>query len=289
MCSGGSAANFAVAISRLGLRSRFYGCVSNSKIGYELLEELKRDNVDVSYVQYSSRNPGIVLVILDSLGNKRMIYYPGANNDLPHYNIPQEIFNDVVHVHIAYYNLDFVCKILDICRRLNVSTSINFGGGIVREGLSRVSTLNTYKVNTIFLNYVELTKLTNQANVVSALHKLSRFLDNVDEIVVTLGSEGSIYFDNEDKFFVKVEAFRVENVVDTTGAGDTFAAAYIFSKLIGLEVNERLIFANAAAALKIMRKGARSTPTLSEVVKYLEGKCMSIAEKIKRLSLNTLK
>jgi len=88
----------------------------------------------------------------------------------------------------------------------------------------------------------------------------------VGELVITLGPRGAVAFDG--RRLLHVDAFKL-NAVDTTGAGDSFAAAYIAMFLRGMDLYEKLVFANAAAAIKVTRPGARSSPRRDEVVSFL--------------------
>ncbi|WP_255446890.1 PfkB family carbohydrate kinase [Sulfolobus sp. B1] len=90
-------------------------------------------------------------------------------------------------------------------------------------------------------------------------------------IVVKMGKKGArvITQDNEE---CVVESLEVEKVVDTTGAGDTFDAAFNISILEDRNVERALQLATVASGLKIMKIGGISSPTLEEVREYLRKK-----------------
>ncbi|NTV97171.1 MAG: carbohydrate kinase family protein [Thiobacillus sp.] len=86
-------------------------------------------------------------------------------------------------------------------------------------------------------------------------------------VVVTLGAAGSALFTTAGR--LDAPGFRVP-VVDTTGGGDCFHAAYLAAGNAGLEDVDRRLFANAAAALKVQHLGARGgLPTFSQVEEFL--------------------
>ncbi|WP_342765536.1 carbohydrate kinase family protein [Vulcanisaeta sp. JCM 14467] len=78
MGGGGSAANFSVAVARLGLGSRFLGSVGNDQFGDMLIRELESEGVDTRFIKrVSHERTGTVVVIVGLDGSKRMIRYPG--------------------------------------------------------------------------------------------------------------------------------------------------------------------------------------------------------------------
>ena len=87
-------------------------------------------------------------------------------------------------------------------------------------------------------------------------------------VVITLGEQGAVGFDGRE--FVREPAFKVK-VVDTTGAGDVFHGAYIFALLRKVSFRQRIVFANAVAALKCLELGGRKgIPHLTETIRFLQ-------------------
>lgn len=85
--------------------------------------------------------------------------------------------------------------------------------------------------------------------------------------IVTKGSKGVMIFQNGEK---EISGYKVE-VVDTTGAGDTFNGALAYSLSLGIELEEACRFANAAGALSVTKLGAQGgMPTKQEVEEFLE-------------------
>ncbi len=82
MGGGGSAANFSVAVARLGLGSRFLGSVGNDQFGNMLIKELESEGVDTRFIKrISHEKTGTVIVIVGLDGSKRMIRYSGLTWD----------------------------------------------------------------------------------------------------------------------------------------------------------------------------------------------------------------
>lgn len=262
---GGSGANFAVAAARLGVRVKFIGAVGGDPLGELSLRELRQEGVDVTHVKrIPTLKSGVVVVLVHPDGGKRMVSYRGANLGLSPADLTPEKFAPVRHIHIATGRLELITRGKEIARELGASTSIAGGAALAKKGLE-VAKAAAAGADVFFLNYAEARALQLQG--LDAVEKLYRELA-VGELVVTLGSRGAVVHDGGR--LLHLDAFRV-NAVDTTGAGDVFAAGYIAMRLRGLGLYERLLFANAAAAIKVTRAGARSSPRFEEVVAFLEG------------------
>jgi len=262
---GGSASNFAVALSRLGIKSRILGYVGNDMIGDIVLNELRAEGVDVGLVRRAGGGAtGFVIVILGPGGVKRMIAHRGANLSLGVNDIDEASLAGSSHIHVALGRLDIIRRVSEVCKRLGMTLSLDGGSSLARQGLTEILD-SIVNIDVWFMNRAEAQRLTGLVDVRSAAEKLYGRA-GVNELVITMGEEGSLLMTRGELFHE--DAFDVEPI-DTTGAGDTFAAAYITAKLLGLEPRYRLVFANAAAALKVTRRGARSSPSMKEVLGFL--------------------
>lgn len=275
---GGSAANFAVQIAKLGARSRFIGATGSDMISDALLEDLRGAGVDVAWVKrISIERSGLVIVLIGPEGGKRMIEYRGANLGLTPDDLNANSLNGVNHLHLATSRLNIIEAGIRASREMGLSVSIDGGAGLATHGLEVLAPV-IKGVNVWFMNSVEASKLTNINDPVSAGLRIFNSVE-VNEVVVTMGARGAASITKDG---VKiVDAFKV-TPVDTTGAGDVFAASYVFAKLMGLDKGDRLIFANAASAIKVTRKGARSGPSLHEVLSFL--RAMGYGELVNEIS-----
>ena len=89
-------------------------------------------------------------------------------------------------------------------------------------------------------------------------------------IVIKQGERGASLYDG--KRFYMVPSERVERVVDTTAAGDTFSAAMTLEYLRGADIKSAIRYGAAAAAITVSREGASSSiPTLEEVIRFVGG------------------
>lgn len=262
---GGSGANFSVAVARLGLGSRFLGSVGNDQFGDVLVDELRREGVDVRFVKRISHDrTGTVLVLVGLDGSKRMIRYAGANLGLTPDDVTKDALDGVNHVHVALGRMEIIDAAKQLSKSLGLTISVDGGSPLAKKGLEVISEVMN-DVDVWFMNSFEARELGKNDNIAKAVNNIISRI-KVKELIVTLGSRGAMLFkDGEIKYS---DAFKV-TPVDTTGAGDVFAASYIVARLLDLDPMDRLIFANASASIKVTKRGARSAPRLRDVLDFL--------------------
>ncbi|RLE83058.1 MAG: carbohydrate kinase family protein [Thermoprotei archaeon] len=271
---GGSASNVAVALARLGMSSRILCCIGNDLEGKFLLNEFNKEHVDTRYIKVVDYvATGRVFIILTE-GGKRMIAYRGANKLLSANDLYDEVFREIEHVHVSGGKPEIALRAFSMAKSLSkATTSYDPGSTIARRGLGELSSIIAY-TDYLFLNELELEYLLKGAQI-SDLLKINPRV----QIILKRGARGSALILSGRR--VEAEAFNVR-VVDVTGAGDAFDAGYMAAVKMGLEPWERLIFANAVAGIKVSRRGARSSPKLSEVVEFLREKGLSdLAKKVR--------
>ncbi|MGC9180212.1 MAG: carbohydrate kinase family protein [Vulcanisaeta sp.] len=265
MGGGGSAANFSVAVARLGLGSRFLGSVGNDQFGDMLIKELESENVDTKFIKrISHEKTGTVIVIVGLDGSKRMIRYSGANLGLTPNDITNDAMNGVSHVHVALGRTEIIEVAKRIAKSMGLTVSVDGGTPLAKKGLDVIKDIMN-DVDIWFMNSFEARELGHSENVVKAAENIVSRV-RVRELIVTLGPRGALLLrDGEVKYS---DAFKV-SPIDTTGAGDTFAAAYTVASVLDLDPIDKLVFANATASLKVTKRGARSSPKLNEVLDFL--------------------
>ncbi|MGC4117832.1 MAG: PfkB family carbohydrate kinase [Myxococcales bacterium] len=116
-------------------------------------------------------------------------------------------------------------------------------------------------------------EITGEKDLERAMRKLQR-LSPEAVVCTTLGTQGCAALDGDE--LVRVPAFKVE-AVDTTACGDVFHAAFVCAALWRLPLREAMRFANAAAALKTLKLGARpGIPTRVEVESFLGAQAQAL-------------
>lgn len=250
---GGKGANQAVAAARLGGVVHMVANVGDDGFGEELLKNLQANSVNSEGVGICKDTATGIANILLSDGDNRIIVVSGANFKLTPAQIDamtEKIkASDLVLLQLEI-PLPTIMHTLEICKELGIPVLMNPApaGGFRQEFLPYVKYLtpNETECEQIFGTDME-TALENHPN----------------QLIVTLGSTGARFFDGKEH--VIVEAFK-SNVIDTTGAGDTFNGALAYAIVEGFNLEDAVKFANAAGSLSVEKFGAQGgMPTRKEV------------------------
>ncbi len=257
--SGGSASNFALAASKLGAKVTMIASVGDDTLGELYLRRMRDGGVDVDHVKVvDGRRTGIV-VVLNVLGeSRRMIESLGANAELGPKDImeKEEVLKVADEVHMASVGVPVARAVTELTKEV----SWDPGTRVLARNHYEVWNLLD-RVKRIFLNSKEAKILSGEDDLVEAAKRIGR--EGPDEVIIKKGSGGAIAW--ADGELIDVKAIEVK-VVDTTGAGDVFAATYLVSRHRGYDVLRSIRLANSAAALKISRPGTTlSLPSWDEI------------------------
>ncbi|TSB48429.1 ribokinase [Alkalicoccobacillus porphyridii] len=260
---GGKGANQAVAAARLGADVTMIGAVGNDHTGQALLEHLKKEKINTDFINvHQTVSTGMAQITVAEEDN-HIIIVPGANHAISKEQIESAV--DVIkEADIMLLQLEIPLEMVEYA----ASVATQFGVKVIlnpapaQELPGELIELCHY----ITPNETELTELTGETDIIKGTQKL--LSASVDAVVVTLGSMGASYRrakDNENTNIVGIHA----EVVDTTGAGDTFNGALAVALAEDSELEKAVPFANAAAALSVTKFGAQSgMPTAQEMLKY---------------------
>lgn len=256
---GGKGANQAVAAARLGSKVQMVASVGTDSFGKELVENLESNAVNTNGVILSDGTATGIANILLSGGDNRIIVVPGANHALTLEHI-EKMKETIRQSKFVMMQLEIPIPVIEyslkLCSELNIPVLLNPApaGGFQKE----------------FMDYIAyLTPNETECEVIFGLDMEAVLEKYPNKLIVTLGSEGARYFDGEKH--VIVEGFKTD-VVDTTGAGDTFNGALAHALAQGLDLESAVQYANAAASLSVEKFGAQGgMPAHDDVKKRLEG------------------
>jgi ribokinase len=259
---GGMGANAAVAMARLGRRVRLLAAVGDDSIGELALSQLTAEGVDLRFV---AKRRGVktfmCVVLLSPSGEKSLIrleseaYLPQSDD------VIAAAFDDVRHVHATYGSPDVAARALELAKERGLSTSLDLEPPDIQNAPERLSSILPL-VDTLFLNKEAFARASEVIG--AALHP--GLLKPDGEIIVTLGAGGCRRITADG--ILDVPGFTIL-AVDTTGAGDCFAGAYLARRFEGFSPSEGLEFANAAAALAALDFGAQTAMPAPEAVEAL--------------------
>jgi sugar/nucleoside kinase (ribokinase family) len=238
IASGGSAANSAVGFSLLGGNSSFIGRVKDDEFGKLYIKDLQSANVDfVSSSVKSGIETGRCLVYVTPDAQRSMRTYLGAASNLSPDEINENAIEDSEFVYMEGYLWDEpIAK--EACKK-SYDLSKKFG---TKSVLSLSDSFCVEKWRSEIRELVKISDIIfgNEEEVMS-LYDTSIFSDAISAAnnemnlcIITRGDKGSIIVSSEG--IEEVPAFNCDKVVDTTGAGDLYAAGFLY----GLKKNLRL-------------------------------------------------
>jgi len=258
---GGKGANQALAVARLGGNVKMLGCVGNDSFGMEMTEYLKNSGVDVSSIKKADRNTGIAFITVCN-GDNMIVLEKGANYMLKLEDIVANrtlfIWADMVVLQLEIL-WDTVVEAARVAKEENCTVLLNPAPveNFNKEILKYVDIMvpNEHEAGVIFGKTV--------ATVEDAKNFVTEFAKQGMKLVVTLGSNGCVYYDNG---MVKHCPAIPTIVVDTTAAGDSFIGAMCVAMCENKSFDEAIQFATKVASIVVSRKGAGiSIPTRDEV------------------------
>lgn len=264
---GGPVGNFACAASKLGLRVAVHAHLGDDNFSERILQEFKTYGVDTRWIeQEAGRTADLALIFVDPSGEKAIVVVePAPVSSDPPETIFRELITKTRGLFLTMYSFVEFRSRLDAARLKGVQVMIDI------EDTPQVGQVSV----TDILNSCDIASF-NHAGFLAYMGKepefalLSELLseNSVHTIVVTLGKRGVMGIANGQQP-VHIPGLNVD-VKDTTGAGDTFNAAFLSARLKGLPLEEALKFANTAAALSVTAYGAKGRlPAWVEVEEFL--------------------
>lgn len=259
---GGSAANVAVWAQRCGLETHFIGKIGRDRLGDLAREDLEREGVTHHFIQTDAHLTGSVAVFVDQTGERSMVSGRGADFFLLPQELPKSVINRAGYLHLTAWSF-----FTDPPR-----TAARLAAEIARSGESIISFdpasfqmieemgvslfwsyIKDLGIDVFLPNYEEGRVLTNLLEPSTIAAKLAEELPNAT-IILKLDAEGALVHHQGAQTIIPP---ATNNLVDATGAGDSFAGAYLahFDKH-GSAVDAAR-FATRIAAWVIEHLGAR--------------------------------
>jgi ribokinase len=252
---GGSAANAAAWLAAAEANPVLVGRVGDDERGRRAHGELRMAGVDARLAVDPELPTGTCIVLVGPDGERTMVPDAGANDALKEKDLVDELLEPGGHLHVAGYALlregSRPAARGAIGRALKVGMSVSVDPS--SAALLSPEFLDWAEGAGLLLpNVPEAAALTGEADAELAARALAR---RFAEVVVTLGAEGALWTDGAE--VVRVAAAPVEAVVDSTGAGDAFAAGLLAARVAGAPVSEAMAAACRLAARAVQQPGAR--------------------------------
>ena len=228
---GGSACNTTVGIGKLGGKARFVGKCGTGEMGTFFENDLKRQNVNPSLFRSDSPT-GRVLSIITPDAQRSMFTYLGASAETMPQEITQDLFAGAAIVHIEGYllfNPDLLLKVLKTAKHAGASISLDLASfNVVEESRDLLQDIVEAYVDILMANEDEARAYSGHTDEDRAIRALSQ---KSEIAVLKVGERGSFIARGDQ--IVPIQPRTGAPVIDTTGAGDLWAAGFLYGWVNG--------------------------------------------------------
>ncbi len=257
--SGGSAANTLIAVSAMG-GSAYYSCkVADDELGHFYLDDLKAAGVDCNMDgKHKGGITGKCLVMVTPDAERTMHTFLGVSSELSPYEVSEEAIKNSSYCYLeGYLTTSETGKAANIeartiAERNKIKTALTFSDPFVvehfRDGFSE--TIGD-GIDLLFCNEVEALSYTSKDSIDEALEVIKTLSKT---FAITLGAKGAVVFDGQK--LINIEANPV-TAVDTNGAGDLFAGAFMYGLTHGLTFEQAGNLASKASSQIVSQFGPR--------------------------------
>ena len=275
---GGSAANTIYGLAKLGVNTGYTGVVGDDEGGKILLQDFRKVGVDTSQIKVKHGvKTGSVLCLSDRLGRRSLYVIPGVNSLLTIGDLDLTYINQAKWLHISSFADDRQFKVLlELIDRLDSSVKLSFAPGVlhaIKELKALSPILN--RAHLLFVNQCEIWHMTGEDVITGAKSCLKQ---GCHMVVVTLGKGIRLELggrtvtavgyikDAENEYAIEPSSQDIVSEVDATGAGDAFAAGFLYGLLKGKGLNECGCLGDIVARFSLTKLGAREgLPTFTEL------------------------
>jgi ribokinase len=252
---GGSAANTAAWLAEAGAEPLLVGRVGDDERGRAMHDELRAAGVEAALTVDPELPTGTCIVLVGPDGERTMAPDAGANDGLSDADVSDELLGSAGHLHVAGYALlrsgsrPAARAVMSRALERGMSVSVDPSSAAL---LSPAFLDHADGAGLLLPNAEEARMLSGEHDPEQAARALAaRF----GEVVVTLGAEGALWTDGRES--AHCDAVPVETVVDSTGAGDAFAAGLLAARMNGAAPAEALAAGARLAARAVSQPGGR--------------------------------
>ncbi|UXX80291.1 adenosine kinase [Reichenbachiella carrageenanivorans] len=269
MKGGGSAANTVVAASQLGAKC-YYSCkVSNDEFGQFYLKDLAANQVDTKLTPATAPEgiTGKCLVMVTADAERTMNTFLGITSDFSVAEIDEEAIKASKYIYSEGYLVPSpsgraaMLKGMEVARANGVKVALSFSDpSMVKFFRNEMAEVVGNGVDLLFCNEEEAMLYTEKDNLKEAREELKKI---ADRFVITLGKNGAMIFDGDT--FIDIEPYQVD-AIDTNGAGDMYAGAFMFGITNGHSYAEAGKIASLASSKVVSQFGPRLEPEQTKSV-----------------------
>jgi len=277
---GGDALNVALGIAGLGGRSGLITKVGTDDLGSYLINRVRDTGVDIRWIKRVDTPTSASGVLIRSDGERSFLSYKGACHTLGTEDFSSECFAgaDILYIGSAFdlpkLDGDGMIYVMELAQRCGLKTVLDVTGEPTQEDMKWFSSV--LKHTDYFLPSLrEVCRLTGCDNAIDAAQEFAGI--GAGCVAVKLGEHGSLLLDHDEVY--RIPAYPAK-VVDTTGAGDSFVAGFLYGLEQGYPVTECAILGNVCGSVAVEHLGASghyvSTEEITMRMQWIKNKYNNI-------------
>ncbi|HLD89301.1 MAG TPA: carbohydrate kinase family protein [Candidatus Nanoarchaeia archaeon] len=246
---GGGGTNTATAFSRMGFKTAYFGAVGDDFNGKSIIDSLKKEKID--FLGSAKRGKSGFSTILIGIEHDRTIMtYKGVNDDLRFSRFNQKP-KWIYMSSLTGKAFNELFKFASYCRKNSIKYAFNPSAYIAEKGIRKLKGI-IQGCNILVLNFEEAQLLLGNLNLNQLLKGLKKY---VEIAVITDGRKGAYAYDGRKKYTLIPRKIKV---VETTGAGDSFASGFVAGMILKNDIKYALQLGLAEAESVIQYIGAKN-------------------------------
>src|SRR5210317_630606 len=244
---GGKGSNQAITIAKLNGDVNFISRLGDDEYGRMALEIYKSNNVKTdSIIKDKNKKTGVAGIFIDQKGNNSINIITGAANNISKKDIDNNldrIKNSKIFLTQLEITIDVTIYALKKAKDFNCITILNPAPASIIDN-QYFKLIDFFTPNEKEAEFYLNKKIENEEDIKKAAKDLLNL--GIKNVIITLGEKGAFFKNNDEEYFVKPYTL-IDEVVDTTGAGDVFNGALAFAIANDKLIKEAIIFANKVA------------------------------------------
>lgn len=271
MGPGGKGGNQAVAAARAGSQVNMVTKLGDDEFGRMAVKNFTNEGINLDYTPIvSDESTGTALILVDDTSENMIVVTPGACGKITEADVmaAEDVISksDVVVVQLETNN-EAVVTAIELANKHNVPVVFNPAPyhEFPTEILSKVAYATPNETEAGYMANISVVDDTSAVAAAGKIHDMG-----VKTVIITMGKRGCLVYEDDTKYEF-VSAFRLDNVVDTTGAGDAFNGGFAHAISVGMPLYEAVRFGNAVAGLSVTKFGAApAMPHKEEIEEFLK-------------------
>jgi ribokinase len=263
---GGKGSNQAITVAKLSGDVNFISRLGDDEYGRMALEIYKSNNVKTdSIIKDKNEKTGVAGIFIDQKGNNSINVITGAANNISKKDIDNNldrIKNSKIFLTQLEIPIDVTMYALEKAKNNDCTTILNPAPAHIIDK-EYFKLIDYFTPNEKEAEFYLNKKIESEEEIKKAAKDLLNL--GIKNVIITLGEKGAYFKNNDEEYFVEPYTL-IDEVVDTTGAGDVFNGALAFAFANNKLIKEAIIFANKVAAISTTKLGAaNSIPTIDQV------------------------